>query len=146
MCILPVSSATEQNSQTLATTRAKWVRMLEVPLLRSDLVFASPPDCVDQDVLVVPSGFPHRISSQLEVLDEPSLSFKRLCVVERNHDLRGGVVNIGLIACALSVSFPAWRRPLRNVPFDYIRRIGNKFLGEVDLSRPRIYPLPSPRN
>lgn len=70
----------------------------------SGLISTSRPNRINQDVSVVASSFPHGISSQTVVLDEFSLRHKRLRIIERNHDLRGGVVNVGLIKCVFRVS------------------------------------------
>lgn len=67
------------------------------PLGSNSILPASLFDRIDKDIIIIPSGFPHRISSQPIVFDERPLRFERPRVVIRNHHLRGDVVNIRLI-------------------------------------------------
>jgi hypothetical protein len=58
-------------------------------------------DGIDEDIVVVSTGFPHSITQQSIILDECALGFERLCVVVGNHDLGCFVVDVGLIASPL---------------------------------------------
>ena len=76
---------------------------------------ATTPNGIYENVVVVSSDLPNRVSLQTEVCDKLSFGLKRPPIIKRNHDLRGLVVDIRLITHRRPVSPSADRKRPRQV-------------------------------